>query len=90
MAVYQEATTASATRPPLRAAPNPRDVSYWSAHLPSPLTATMTGVLAVVVGAWGGIGPFIGHAIGYSLMDRLRGRGRGISSTGCFLSSLAP
>jgi hypothetical protein len=66
MTVYQEATTVTATRPLLRAAPDPRDVSYPSTHLPSRLTATIAGVLAVVVGAWGGIAPYIGHAIRYS------------------------
>ena len=29
-------------------------------------TATIAGVLAVVVGVWGGIAPYIGHAIRYS------------------------
>ena len=66
MAVYQETTTVSATRPLLRAAPDPRDVSYPSSHLPSRLTATFAGAFAVVVGAWGGIAPYIGHALRYS------------------------
>jgi hypothetical protein len=66
MAVNQETTTVSATRPLLRAAPDPRGVSYPSSHLPSRLTATTAGVLAVLVGAWGGIAPYIGHAIRYS------------------------
>ena len=66
MALNQETTTLNAIRPLLRAAPDPRDVSYPSSRLPSQLTATIAGVLAVVVGAWGGIAPYIGHAIRYS------------------------
>lgn len=48
----------------LRAAP--RGVSYPSSHVPWRLIGTIAGVLAVVVGAWGGIAPYIGHAIRYS------------------------
>jgi hypothetical protein len=66
MAVYQETTTVSATRPFLRPAANSREVADPSSHLPSLLAATMAGVLAVVLGAWGGIAPYIGHAIRYS------------------------
>ena len=51
MAVYQETTTVSTARPLLRAALDPRDVSYRSSHLPSRVTATIAGVLAVAVGA---------------------------------------
>jgi hypothetical protein len=66
MTLNQETTTPSAIRPLLRAAPDPRDVSYPASRLPLRLTATIAGVLAVVVGAWGGIAPYIGHAIRYS------------------------
>lgn len=66
MTLYQETTAASATRPLLRAALDPRGASYPSSHLPSRLTATIGGVIAVVVGAWGGIAPYVGHAIRYS------------------------
>ena len=66
MALYQETTSVSPTRPLLRAAPDPWEVSSPSSRLPSRLTATIAGVLAVVVGAWGGIAPYIGHAIRYS------------------------
>ena len=62
MAVYKETTTPGATRPPLRVAPIPRDVSRSSSHRPSRVTGIIAGVLAVVVGAWGGIAPYIGHA----------------------------
>jgi hypothetical protein len=66
MALYQETTSISPTRPLLRADPDPWEVSSPSSRLPSRLTATIAGVLAVVVGAWGGIAPYIGHAIRYS------------------------
>jgi hypothetical protein len=47
MAVYQETTTVSATRPHLWAASDPRDVSYpSSSHLPSRLSATIAGALS--------------------------------------------
>jgi hypothetical protein len=51
MAAYQETITVCATRPLLRAASDPGTASYVSSHLPSRLTATIAGVLAVVVGA---------------------------------------
>jgi hypothetical protein len=86
MAVYQETTTVSATRPLLRAAPDSRDVSYPSSHLPSRLTGTIAGVLAVVVGAWEGSLPTSGRPSATRLMDPPRGLG--ISSTDCSLSYL--
>jgi hypothetical protein len=66
MTLNQETTIVSAIRPLLRAAPDQREVSYPPSSLPSRLTATIAGVLAVVVGAWGGIAPYIGHAVRYS------------------------
>jgi hypothetical protein len=66
MTLNQETTTLSAIRPLLRVAPDQWEDSYPSSHLPLRLTATTAGVLAVVVGAWGGIAPYIGHAIRYS------------------------
>jgi hypothetical protein len=62
MTLNQEINTISAIRPLLRVAPDQREISY----LPSRLTATIAGVFAVVVGAWGGIAPYIGHAVRYS------------------------
>jgi hypothetical protein len=66
MTLNHETTTLSAIRPLLRAAPDQREVSYPPSRLPLRLTATIAGVVAVVVGAWGGIAPYIGHAIRYS------------------------
>jgi hypothetical protein len=66
MTLNQETTTVSAIRPLLRAAPDLRDVSYPPTPRPSRVPTTIAGVLAVVVGAWGGIAPYIGHAIRYS------------------------
>jgi hypothetical protein len=66
MTLNQETTIVSAIRPLLRAAPDQRDISYPPSRLPLRLTATVAGVLAVVVGAWGGIAPYIGHAIRFS------------------------
>jgi hypothetical protein len=66
MTLNQETTTVTAIRPLLRVAPDPRNASYRPSRLPVRLTATVAGVLAVLVGAWGGIAPYIGHAIRYS------------------------
>lgn len=66
MALYQDTTTVITSRPELRSIPEARSVPYPDMNLPSRLTATIAGTVAIVVGAWGGIAPYVGHALHYS------------------------
>jgi hypothetical protein len=63
MAMYQEATTVTAARPGLQSIPGYRNAD---SSLPDRWSATAVGALAIVVGAWGGIAPYVGHALHYS------------------------
>ena len=65
MALYQD-TTVVLSRPELRSIPDVRNGTYPQSYLPRRLAATVAGALAVVVGAWGGIAPYVGHALHYS------------------------
>jgi hypothetical protein len=66
MALYQESNTITATRPGLQSVPDFRNGAYPDPYLPSRLVATIAGAVAIVVGAWGGIAPYVGHALHYS------------------------
>jgi hypothetical protein len=65
MAMHQETTTVRATRPELRSLQEPWRDAHRPAHLPGRLPATVAGGAAIVVGAWGGIAPYVGHALHY-------------------------
>jgi len=65
MALYQD-TTVVLSRPELRSIPDVRSGAYAESYLPRRLAATIAGALAIVVGAWGGIAPYVGHALHYS------------------------
>jgi hypothetical protein len=67
MALYQDTTTVISSRPELRSIPDARTGPYRDTSLPSRLSATVAGALAIVVGAWGGIAPYVGHALHYSI-----------------------
>jgi hypothetical protein len=64
MALYEE--TITATRPELQPVSDTRSIPTPSALLPRRLTATIVGAVAMAAGAWGGIAPYIGHALHYS------------------------
>jgi hypothetical protein len=66
MALTQDTISVTPSRPEFRSVPDPRSAPYEEAHLPGRVTATVAGALAVVVGAWGGIIPYVGHALHYS------------------------
>ncbi len=66
MALYQESTTVTADRPDLQSVPGYRAGTNPEPYLPSRLVATVAGAVAIVVGAWGGVAPYVGHALHYS------------------------
>jgi len=66
MALYQETTSVTAARPVLRSVPGHRNDVYPESPLPHRWSARAAGAVAVVVGAWGGTAPYIGHALHYS------------------------
>jgi hypothetical protein len=66
MALYQETTSVTAVRPALQSVSGYRNDAYPETALPHRWSATVAGALAIVVGAWGGIAPYIGHALHYS------------------------
>ena len=66
MALYQESTSTTTVRPTLQSVPSYRNDAYPESSLPHRWSATVAGVIAVVVGAWGGIAPYVGHALHYS------------------------
>jgi hypothetical protein len=66
MALYQETNTVTPTGPGLQSVPDYRNGAYPEPYLPDRLFATIAGAVAIVVGAWGGIAPYVGHALHYS------------------------
>jgi hypothetical protein len=66
MAISQETTTLEATRPELRMFRGRRSDRFPVADMPRRMTATVAGAVGMVVGAWGGIVPYVGHALHYS------------------------
>jgi hypothetical protein len=66
MALTQETNTVIAARSGLQSVPDYRSVAYPESSLPHRWSATVAGAVALVVGAWGGIVPYIGHALHYS------------------------
>jgi hypothetical protein len=63
MAIYQETNTVTAARPGLQSVPGYRNAE---ASLPRRWSATLTGAVTIVVGAWGALAPYVGHALHYS------------------------
>jgi hypothetical protein len=66
MALYQETTSTTAAQPALQSIRGYRSDAYPESSLPHRWSATVAGAIAVVVGAWGGIAPYVGHALHYS------------------------
>jgi hypothetical protein len=66
MAIYQHTPTVNATRPGLRSVTGPGSGPDRASLLPGRLTATVAGAAAVLVGAWAGLVPYVGHALHYS------------------------
>jgi hypothetical protein len=66
MALSQESTTVTATRPDLQSVPGYLSGTHPEPYLPTRLVATVAGAVTIVVGAWGGIAPYVGHALHYS------------------------
>lgn len=66
MALSQQTHISDPAQTGLRSVPDPRNIPYPASNLPSRLTAGIVGLLAVSVGAWGGIAPYVGYAIHYS------------------------
>jgi hypothetical protein len=66
MAIYQETTTIGKTPPELRSLPDLQSNPHPAADLPRRMTATVVGAVAIAVGAWAGLVPYVGHALHYS------------------------
>jgi hypothetical protein len=66
VALSQQTPISDPAQSGLRSVPDPRSIPYPASNVPSRLTAGIVGLVAVLVGAWGGIAPYVGHAIHYS------------------------